>query len=130
MDLNRGNSEFNHLTSNAYIQLKPFSFLTLKSLYGIDYLLIDNDIFQTPVSGDGYSVNGYVWDGAEKYKTTLWTNTAQADFTLAEKHNISALIGSEQTRRTSSGYGIQRQIYLIPFITLYRAVLQPITLRI
>jgi len=108
LDLNRSNSEFNHITSNAYVQLKPFNFLTLKSLYGIDYLLIDNDIFQTPVSGDGYASNGYAWAGAEKYKTTLWTNTAQADFTLGTKHNISALVGTEQTRRTSSGYGINR----------------------
>ncbi|MES1224998.1 MAG: TonB-dependent receptor, partial [Bacteroidota bacterium] len=121
LDLNRGNSEFNHLTSNAYIQLKPFNFLTLKSLYGIDYLLIDNDIFQTPVSGDGYSVNGYAWDGAEKYKKTVWTNTAQADFTLGTKHNISALIGSEQTRGTSSGYGIQRQALSDPSYTVVQA---------
>ncbi|MEO5683430.1 MAG: SusC/RagA family TonB-linked outer membrane protein [Chitinophagaceae bacterium] len=108
LDLNRSNSEFNHITSNAYIQLKPLSFLTLKSLYGIDYLLIDNEIFWTPLTGDGFSTTGYAWSGAEKYKTSLWTNTAQADFTLGEKHNIGALIGTEQTRRTSSGYGINR----------------------
>ncbi len=121
LNLNRGNSEFNHITSNAYIQLKPVSFLTLKSLYGIDYLLIDNDIFQTPVTGDGYSVNGYAFAGAEKYKTSLWTNTAQADFTLAENHNFSALIGSEQTRRTSSGYGIQRQALSDPAYNVVQA---------
>ncbi|MEO6917319.1 MAG: SusC/RagA family TonB-linked outer membrane protein [Chitinophagaceae bacterium] len=108
LDLNRSNSEFNHITSNAYVQLKPFDFLTLKSLYGIDYLLIDNDIFQTPLTGDGYSTTGYAFARAEKYKTSLWTNTAQADFTLGGKHNLSALIGTEQTRRTSSGYGIVR----------------------
>lgn len=121
IDLNRSNSEFNHITSNAYIQLKPLSFLTLKSLYGIDYLLIDNDIFQTPLTGDGYSVNGYAWAGAEKYKTSLWTNTAQADFTLHEKHSISALVGSEQTRRTSSGYGIQRQALSDPAYNVIQA---------
>lgn len=121
IDLNRSNSEFNHITSNAYIQLKPLSFLTLKSLYGIDYLLIDNDIFQTPLTGDGYSVGGYAWDGAEKYKTSLWTNTAQGDFVLGAKHNISALIGSEQTRRTSSGYGIQRQALSDPAYNVVQA---------
>ena len=108
LDLNRSNSEFNHITSNAYIQLKPLSFLTLKSLYGIDYLLIDNDIYQSPLTGDGFSTGGYTWAGAEKWKTSVWTNTAQADFTLGEKHNISALIGNEQTRGTSSGYGTTR----------------------
>ncbi|MEP6747961.1 MAG: SusC/RagA family TonB-linked outer membrane protein, partial [Bacteroidota bacterium] len=121
IDLNRSNSEFNHITSNAYIQLKPLSFLTLKSLYGIDYLLIDNDIFQTPLTGDGYSVNGYAWDGAEKYKTSVWSNTAQADFTIGSRHNISALIGSEQTRRTSSGYGVTRQTLSDPSYNVVQA---------
>lgn len=121
IDLSRSNSEFNHLQSNAYIQLKPFKWLSLKSLYGIDYLLIDNDIFYTPVSGDGYSLGGYAWAGAEKYKTSLWTNTAQSDFTLYGKHNISLLIGSEQQRRTSSGYGVTRQSLSDPAYTVVQA---------
>jgi TonB-linked SusC/RagA family outer membrane protein len=108
-DLSRSNSEFNHLQSNAYAQLKPFNWMTLRTSYGIDYLLIDNDIFWTPISGDGYSYNGYAWAGAEKYKTWLWTNTAQFDYTFAGKHNVNLLVGNEQQRRTSSGYGIQRQ---------------------
>ena len=109
LDLNRSNSENNHIQSNIYAQLKPFNWLTLRSTYGIDYLLIDNDVFYTPVSGDGYSTTGYAWAGAEKYKTWLWTNTAQFDYSYKAKHNFSLLAGSEQQRRTSSGYGIQRQ---------------------
>jgi TonB-linked SusC/RagA family outer membrane protein len=109
LDLSRSNSENNRIQSNVYAQLKPFNWLTLRTQYGIDYLLIDNDIFWTPVSGDGYSYNGYAWAGAEKYKTWLWTNTAQFDYTFQNKHNVSFLAGNEQQRRTSSGYGIQRQ---------------------
>lgn len=109
LDLSRSNSEMNHIQSNVYAQLKPIKWLSLRSVYGIDYLLVDNDIFWTPVSGDGYSYNGYAWAGAEKYKTSLWTNTAQADYTFNAKHNFRALIGNEQQKRTSSGYGIQRQ---------------------
>lgn len=109
LDLSRSNSEFNHFQSNAYVQLKPFSWLSLRTQYGIDYLLTDNDIFWTPVSGDGWSYNGYAWAGAEKYKTWLWTNTAQFDYTFASKHSVNVLVGTEQQRRTSSGYGIQRQ---------------------
>lgn len=109
LDLNRSNSENNRIQSNAYAQVKPFSWLTLRTVYGIDYLLIDNDIFWNPINGDGYSYNGYAWAGAEKYKTSLWTNTAQFEYTFAEKHNVNVLAGNEQQRRTSSGYGIQRQ---------------------
>jgi TonB-dependent starch-binding outer membrane protein SusC len=109
LDLSRSNSEINHIQSNIYAQLKPFNWVTLRTQYGIDYLLVDNDIFWTPVSGDGWSYNGYAWAGAEKYKTWLWTNTAQFDYTFASKHNVSLLAGNEQQRRTSSGYGVQRQ---------------------
>lgn len=109
LDLNRSNSENNRIQSNAYAQLKPVDWLTIKTVYGIDYLLVDNDIFWSPVAGDGYSFNGYAWAGAEKYKTSLWTNTAQFDHTFLEKHNVNVLVGNEQQRRTSSGYGVQRQ---------------------
>jgi TonB-linked SusC/RagA family outer membrane protein len=121
IDLSRGNSEFNHMQSNAYIQIKPVSWLTLKSIYSIDYLLIDNDIFYTPVSGDGYSLGGYAWAGAEKYKTSVWTNTAQSDFTIASKHNFNLLVGAEQQRRTSSGYGVTRQALSDPAYTVVQA---------
>ncbi len=109
IDLNRSNSENNRIVSNAYAQLKPFDWLTIRTAYGIDYLLVDNDIFWTPVSGDGYSYNGYAWAGADKYKTSLWTNTMQFEKTLFENHNLNVLIGNEQQTRTSSGYGLQRQ---------------------
>ena len=109
LDLNRSNSENMRIQSNAYAQLKPFEWLTIKSVYGIDYLLVDNDIFWSPVAGDGFSYRGYAWAGSEKYKTSLWTNTAQFDYSFAQKHNVNVLVGNEQQRRTSRGYGIQRE---------------------
>ena len=109
LNLSRSNSENNRIQSNVYAQLKPWSWLTLRTQYGIDYLLVDNDIFYTPVSGEGWSYNGYAWAGADKYKTWLWTNTAQFDYTLSNRHSINLLAGNEQQRRTSSGYGLQRE---------------------
>ena len=109
LDLNRSNSENNRIQSNAYLQVKPFDWLTIKTVFGIDYLLVDNDIFQTPVAGDGWSNKGYAWAGAEKYKTSLWTNTAQVEHKFGAKHHVNLLIGNEQQTRKSSGYGIQRQ---------------------
>lgn len=109
IDLNRSNSENNHLQSNAYLQLKPVSWLTLRTAFGMDYLFVDNDLFWNPYGGDGYSYNGYASAWNSKYKTTLWTNTAQFDYSFGGKHNVNALIGNEQQRRTSSGYGLNRQ---------------------
>jgi len=121
IDLNRANSENNHIQSDAYVQVKPTNWLTLKSLYGIDYLTVDNDLFWSPLMGDGYSYNGYATAISGKYKTWLWTNTAQFDYTIASKHNISFLVGNEQQRRTSSSYGINRQNLADPAYTVIQA---------
>lgn len=121
LDLNRSNNEINHIQSNAYLQLKPVSWITLRSIYGIDYLNIDNDLFWSPVTGDGNSYNGYANAIFGKYKTWVWTNTAQFDYTFAKKHTVSLLAGTEQTRRTSLGYGINRQGLSDPNYTLIQA---------
>ncbi|MDQ1087214.1 TonB-dependent receptor [Siphonobacter sp. SORGH_AS_1065] len=109
LNLNRSNSEVSHIQSNAYIQLNPVKGLTLKSSYGIDYMLVDNDIFWSPLTGDGFSTNGNASGIFGKYKTWLWTNTAQYDRSFGGAHNFSLLIGQEQQRNTSRGFGLNRQ---------------------
>jgi TonB-dependent starch-binding outer membrane protein SusC len=108
LDKNRQNSETNHIQSNVYLQFKPFSWLTLKSLYGIDYLFVDNEIFASPIHGDGFAVLGQAISTLGKYKRWTWSNTAQFDYSFKQKHNISLLAGQEQDRRTSTGFGINR----------------------
>ncbi|HMK27312.1 MAG TPA: hypothetical protein VK483_14870, partial [Chitinophagaceae bacterium] len=113
LDLNRSNNEVSHLQSNAYLQLKPVSWVTLRTQYGIDNLLIDNDIFYNPYHGDGAGTSLGPGGGGtatfSKDKTWLWTNTVQFDYTFARKHNVSLLGGNEQQRRTSTGLGVGRR---------------------
>lgn len=121
LDLNRQNSETNHIQSNVYGQLKPFNWLTLKSVYGIDYLFVDNEIFQTPAHGDGFGSTGSATSTLGKYKRWTWTNTAQFDYVIKQKHTLSALAGQEQDRRTSTGFGINRTIISDPVYTVIQA---------
>ena len=121
LDLNRSNSETNHIQSNVYIQLKPFNWMTLRSYYAIDYLLVDNETFQTPLHGDGFSTIGNASSTEGKYKSWGWTNTAQLDYTFAGNHNVSALAGQEQNRRTSIGFGLNRQQISDPAYTVIQA---------
>ncbi len=113
LNLNRSNNEVNHLQSNIYLQVRPLNWLTLRTSYGIDNMLIDNDIFFNPYHGDGAGTSLGPGGGASgiftKGKTWLWTNTLQADYTFADKHNVSLLVGNEQQRRTSTGFGIARR---------------------
>ena len=113
LNLNRSNNEVNHLQSNAYIQVKPFSWITLRSVYGIDNLLIDNDIFFNPYHGDGTGTGtgpgGAATVSFAKNKTWLWTNTLQIDYTFGGVHNFSLLAGNEQQKGTLNGFGINRR---------------------
>lgn len=121
LDLNRSNSFIDHIQSNAYLQIKPLSWVTLRSVYGIDYLLADNDLFWNPIHGDGQSYGGYALDNFAKYKRWVWTNTVQFDHTFGGRHSTSLLIGNEQQRGTSSGYGINRQTLTDPAYTVIQA---------
>ncbi|MEZ0538762.1 SusC/RagA family TonB-linked outer membrane protein [Fibrella arboris] len=121
LDLNRSNSENNHIQSNIYLQIKPVNWITLKSSFGIDYLYIDNDLFSSPITAEGNSTGGSASSIFGRYKTSLWTNTAQFDKTIAGAHNFSLLLGQEQQRRTSQAYGLNRQTLSDPAYTVIQA---------
>jgi len=121
LDLNRQNSETNHIQSTIYGQYKPFSWLSFKSTYGIDYLFVDNETFATPVHGDGFAAIGSATSTLGKYKRWTWNNILQFDYSIKQKHNISALAGQEQDRRTSVGFGINRTQVSDPVYTVIQA---------
>lgn len=108
LDQSYSNTEVDHIQGNIYLQFKPFNWLTFRSTYGIDYLLADNNLFQTPLHGDGFASAGSATGAFLKNKRWIWTNTLQADHSFKQKHNISLLVGHEQDRRTQKGYGITR----------------------
>jgi TonB-dependent starch-binding outer membrane protein SusC len=119
LDLNRQNSENNHLQGNFYLQLKPVSWVTIRTLYGIDNLITDNETFASGLSGEGFVANSFGGAAASslsKNKRWIWTNTIQIDKTLG-KHNISLLGGHEQQKSDNVGFGLGRTLVSDPFYT-------------
>lgn len=108
MDLNRSHSYGEHFVSNVYAQFKPVNWLALRTQYGLDYLMVDNDLFSHPLSGEGFSATGSVTAAFNKNKRWVWTTTAQFDKVFAEKHNVSALAGIEHQKSDNNGYGLNR----------------------
>lgn len=117
LDQNQSNNEANQLQGNVNVTLKPLSWMTLRSSYGIDYLYVDNDIFQSALSGEGFSSGGSASSNFNKTKRWVWTNTAQFDYTLNSKHVFSLLGGTEQQKTNGSGFGVNRQTISDPFFT-------------
>ncbi len=113
-DKNRSNSETNHIQSNLYIQVKPLSWLTYKSLYAIDYIFVDNDIFRDARHGDGVTNSGDAFASLSKFKRWTWSNTLQIDKTFKDKHTFNLLGGLEQDRRTTNQFGLTRRVVTDP----------------
>lgn len=78
MNLNRSNNEASHVQSNAYLQVKPLNWMTLRTSYGIDNLLVDNDIFYNPFHGDGTTSSGPGGGATASFqKTPFFTPSAE-----------------------------------------------------
>ncbi|MGB8194086.1 MAG: TonB-dependent receptor [Chitinophagaceae bacterium] len=116
IDLNRAKNENNRLLGNIYLAIKPLKWMTLKTQYGIDNLNSDNELYYSPVHGDGFP-RGLATSTLAKYKRWNWTNTIQLDHVFAEDHTVSLLVGSEQQRTTSEGFGLTRQDVTDPFFS-------------
>ncbi|TKC00436.1 SusC/RagA family TonB-linked outer membrane protein [Pedobacter cryophilus] len=108
IDLDRSNNELNTVQSNFYLQANLTPWLNLKTVYGIDYILSDNDAFFNPINGGSAASLGSAAKSLNKNKRWVWTNTAQADYTFSEKHNFSLLLGNEQQRSESDGFSGSR----------------------
>jgi TonB-linked SusC/RagA family outer membrane protein len=117
MDLNRSNSYGEHLISNLYAQFKPVSWLAVRTQYGLDYLMVDNDVYSHPLSGEGFSTTGSVFAIFNKNKRWVWTTTAQFDKVFAQKHNVSVLAGVEQQKSDQNSYGLNRVTVADPAFT-------------
>lgn len=116
LDLNRQNSEINQLTGNVYLQLKPLDWITLRSVYGIDYLFVENESYSSPLTGEGFPI-GSATSAYNKNKRWVWTNTAQFDHTFANVHDFSLLVGTEQQKSEGAGFGLNRTTVSDPFYT-------------
>jgi len=120
IDLNRENTDIDHIQSNTYLQIKPLSGLTFKTIYGIDRILTDNDRFRNPIHGDAQSVGGQAQSVYGTFNRSIWTNTFQFDQMFGD-HSLGILIGNEQQRTTSRRYGIDRQTLSDPAFNVVQA---------
>ena len=121
LNLDRSNNEINHIQGNIYLQANITSWLNAKSTYGIDYIFSDNDSFANPINGGSAAAGGSAAESLNKNKRWVLTNTIQANRTFAQKHNVSLLLGNEQQRSTSLGFGASRTTLSDPAFNVFAA---------
>ena len=115
LDLNKFFSKSDHILSNVYADVRIIRGLNFRTLYGIDNLLVENDEYRNAIHGDGVMYNGAASATLQRYHRWDWQNTLQYNTTIANDHNISALVGAEQQYSKSSGFGADRRTQSDPF---------------
>lgn len=112
---NYSNNKVNQVQSNAYIQLNPLPWLSLRSVYGIDYRFINYENYSAPLSGEAISTNGSASSANFNRERWVWTNTITANHVFADKHAVNFLLGQEQQKTDGARFGLQRTGQTDPF---------------
>jgi TonB-dependent starch-binding outer membrane protein SusC len=127
LDKDRFTSTGNEIQGSLYLNLEIIKGLNLRSTYGIDRLQIEDNSYQNPLNGDGFTSVGVATNTYRTNNRWNWQNVAQYDFKVGEKNSFSALVGGEQQYTEVSRWGAQRTTAADPFFTSYQGNFTNIT---
>lgn len=108
MTYNRSDNTIDQIQSNAYATVKPFSWLSFRTQYGIDHRKIFYDIYYSPLTNEGRASNGQAMEAYNHKNKWIWTNTLNAYKVFADVHSVNLLIGEEEQRTEGSQFGIEK----------------------
>lgn len=111
---NRFRSKKHRVLDNFAIEIKPTSWLTHTTKFGIDFITLDEFFRQDAKHGDGRSVGGRVSNQAANSMT--WTGQDYLTFNKTfNKHNLNATVGIEARNAESNSFVAQGQNLADPF---------------
>lgn len=102
-------SENNTFMGSLYAELTILPGLKLKTNYSINNLNAENKSFNNPYQAGGFANNGSATNALSKNRRTGWTNTLSYAKTIAEKHGLNILVGTEDIETITNGWGVTRQ---------------------
>jgi TonB-linked SusC/RagA family outer membrane protein len=106
MDYNSSDNRVNSIQSNAYIEIKPLSWLSFKSIYGIDYRYVTFENYFSPLTGEAISTNGASASVQSRRERWVWTNTLSADKRFGD-HSFNFLLGEEEQKTNGNQFGVR-----------------------
>lgn len=109
IDLDKNISETSRFFTNIGADIKLLDGLMFKTSYSWDNRNTENQQFWNPLSGDGWSYEGYAYNNNIKSNNWNWINTLNYSKSFAEKHNVSLVVGSDAQKTRTTGWGINRQ---------------------
>ncbi|WP_367915756.1 SusC/RagA family TonB-linked outer membrane protein [Leadbetterella sp. DM7] len=109
VDLDKNSSETARFFTNLGADIRLMEGLNFKTSYSWDNRNTENAQFWNPYSGDGWSYEGFAYNQNIKSANWNWINTLSYSKTLAEKHNLNLVVGSDAQRTRTTSWGINRQ---------------------
>lgn len=120
LDKDRFISDGNQIVGSVFANWEVIKGLSLRTSYSINRLYIEDESYQSPLNGDGFSPGGSATKIYRKNQRWNWQNTIQYDFKVADDHNISALVGGEQQYTTDERWGANRTTSSDNFFDTYQ----------
>lgn len=114
LENNYSNNKVNQIQSNAYVQVMPLSWLSLRSIYGIDYRYMTFNNYFSPLSGEAISSNGRASSVNFNRERWVWTNTITANKSFGD-HSLNLLLGQEQQKTKGDQFGLEREGQTDPY---------------
>jgi TonB-linked SusC/RagA family outer membrane protein len=119
IEQNTSRSSTDRILGNFFIEARPFKGLALRTTYGIDRVNVEDNTFRTRIHGDGFPL-GQAFNTYSRSLLWNWQNTATYTTTLAENHNLTALLAYEVQKFNLDGWGGSRQGVADDFFTSYQ----------
>jgi TonB-linked SusC/RagA family outer membrane protein len=116
LNYNQDNTANNYLQSNVFAQINPFSWLALRTVYGVNNIYSRTERYFDPRTNEGTSSNGSATGVSAKRENYVWTNTATLNQTFGD-HSFNLLLGQEEQKTSGDQFGLNRTNQSDPFYT-------------
>lgn len=116
LERNRDMTGNNYVQSNAFLELKPLPWLSLRSVYGINNMYSRTERYFDPLTNEAGSTNGRATGVSAKREISIWTNTATIDQNLGS-HSFNLLLGHEVQESKGDQFGLTRTDQSDPYYT-------------
>ncbi|WP_432713693.1 SusC/RagA family TonB-linked outer membrane protein, partial [Pedobacter sp.] len=116
LSANDDNTANNYVQSNVFADVNPFSWLTLRTVYGINNMYSRTNRYFDPRSNEASSTNGRATGISAKREVSVWTNTALLAKTFG-KHSFDLLLGHEEQTSEGDQFGLTRTDQSDPYYT-------------
>jgi TonB-linked SusC/RagA family outer membrane protein len=113
-------SENNTLLGNIFGEFTLLKNLKFRTSYGINNLQVTNKSFLNPIHGGGAASNGVATNTFTKFLRTDWVNTLTYNTRLGGVHNFNVLLGHEQIKTVTDGWGASETNVTDPTYTNYQ----------